>query len=514
MKTPFCRLAGFELFFLRLLGLVVGFRTHLPHLKTSPLAVALVAFILCSQLSRAEERLFYGLLHAHTYFSDGSGTPEDAYRTAKGNGVAFFAVTEHNHDAAEDLAEERRDGILISKNHALYTNAALVQITRQGQNVTVKSVKRAATDSAATGFLPIYGQEFSSISSGNHVNVLGVNEVITDTNGRYDLLFARLAALESQSPNSIVVQLNHPDVHSDLFYGGQKDEIRSKMYNDYGFDDYGESFATLVGAADKFVHLIEVLSGPKATVDIRFDSYRYDDHGNDYYFYLIQGFHISPSVGHDDHYLHWGNKSPARMGVYANAPLTRASLFEAIRLNRTFATEDSDLELKLSVNGNPMGSTLTLPTDSPLAFRVEVKDAGQADTTYEATLISGTVRPQTRQTLRKYVEQDGKRDTKAANQSGIVSFEGYLASGDPEFYYVLVEQSDGNRAWSAPVWINHGGTQPTTLFVWTSGNSNYYHKQGCVAADRILAGNVVQGVTPPAGRVLHDCKFPAADNDH
>jgi hypothetical protein len=374
-------------------------------------------------------------------------------------------------------------------------------------------VKKAASDAAANDFLPIYGQEFSSISSGNHVNVLGIDEVITDKNGRFDLLFSRLAALDAQAPNSIILQLNHPDVHADLFYEGQSAKERKKMYNDYGFDDFGENFANLVAAADKFVHLIEVLSGPQATKDTRFDSYRYEDHGNDYCFYLIQGFHISPSVGHDDHYRHWGNKSPARMGVYAES-LTKASLFEAIRLNRTFATEDSDLALKFSVNGNPMGSTLTLATDTPLAFRVEVKDGGQADTTYEATLISGTIHPQTRQTLRKYVEKDGKRDTKSANQAGIVSFEGHLVSGEPEFYYVLVEQSDGNRAWSAPVWINHGQGQAVSGFVWTSGNSSYYHKPGCVAAANIKAANLVQGLTPPSNRQLHDCKFQSGEGDH
>src|SRR5687768_3086144 len=138
-------------------------------MKTSLGLVAFVVFFLCNYFSVAAERVFYGLLHSHTFFSDGSGTPDEAYSAAKAH-VDFFAVTEHNHDEAEDGATvDRRDRILISKNHALYTNSSPVQITRLGQNLTVKSVRKAAADHSSSDFLPIYGQEFSSIGSGNHV---------------------------------------------------------------------------------------------------------------------------------------------------------------------------------------------------------------------------------------------------------------------------------------------------------------------------------------------------------
>ena len=42
--------------------------------------------------------VFFGNLHSHTSYSDGSGTPTDAYLHARDvAGLDFLAITEHNH---------------------------------------------------------------------------------------------------------------------------------------------------------------------------------------------------------------------------------------------------------------------------------------------------------------------------------------------------------------------------------------------------------------------------------
>jgi hypothetical protein len=45
-------------------------------------------------------KVYFGLMHAHTSFSDGEGTPDEAYTMAKEAGLDFFAITEHNHNQA------------------------------------------------------------------------------------------------------------------------------------------------------------------------------------------------------------------------------------------------------------------------------------------------------------------------------------------------------------------------------------------------------------------------------
>ena len=66
-------------------------------------------------------------LHLHTFFSDGQGTPEQAFQAAKAAGVDFFAVTPHNHAEAESNDPEREDNILIA---AAVTAALDAIITR------------------------------------------------------------------------------------------------------------------------------------------------------------------------------------------------------------------------------------------------------------------------------------------------------------------------------------------------------------------------------------------------
>ena len=493
--------------------------------KLLPAGIAcLLTFSFVANLQSAETlKIYYGLLHSHTSFSDGAGTPAEAFQKADERGVDFFAITEHNHDAAEDLAGNRRDGVLISKTPALYNSTSLVTYKRGTKTLTAKSVRQAARDATTTSFTAIHGQEFSSIGPGNHVNVLGIDNLITVPNGNFAALFASLATAPSSWP--IVIQLNHPNVYADLFSDTQDEKERKKMFNDYGFDDFGKDFATLVRGAGDYVRLIEIFSGPSATVDKKFTTHHYSPHhGNDYYYYLAQGFRLSPSVGHDDHHRHWGRKSPARMGIFAES-VSPQHLFEAMRLNRTFATEDTDMKVRFEANGKFMGSTVELAPDAAITFKVFVKDGESNDAGCEVDLISGIVEPQKQSTLRRLIEADHIRDTKTTGADGSVTFDGFVATVNPEFYYVIVKQEDGDRAWSAPIWITRpaptpavAATQPANaaaMFAWTTNNSKFYHKTDCVAVGSIRPENLATGPTPPANRELHACKpKTVVDNGH
>ena len=63
--------------------------------------------------------------------------------------------------------------------------------------------------------------------------------------------------------------------------------------------------------------------------------------------------------------------------------------------------------------------------------------------------------PQDGQSLEKWILDDGLTETFSFMGDGVLTFDEYLASGEPEFFFVGITQSDGDRAWSAPVWINH-----------------------------------------------------------
>ena len=155
-----------------------------------------------SSLFSQDLNLYYGLLHAHTLYSDGSGTPEQAFKMAKENGLDFFAVTSHNHEDAEFGANKknktpRQDGVLIANQPELYNSNGKITIRRKFKKVwdgpefeeTLRnqiSVMRAAREATTPGeFVAIPGQEFSAISKGNHINVLGIDELITVGKGDF-----------------------------------------------------------------------------------------------------------------------------------------------------------------------------------------------------------------------------------------------------------------------------------------------------------------------------------------
>ena len=63
---------------------------------TATLCIVFNCFI--ASVKAQEMEVYFGLLHSHTKFSDGLGTPNEAFTMAKEAGLDFMAVTEHNHD--------------------------------------------------------------------------------------------------------------------------------------------------------------------------------------------------------------------------------------------------------------------------------------------------------------------------------------------------------------------------------------------------------------------------------
>jgi hypothetical protein len=461
--------------------------------------------------------LYYGLLHAHTLFSDGSGTPEEAYQKAKAGGLNFFAVTEHNHSEAEmGVSADRKDGILIANNHALYNGNSTISldVTLQGNtsHMNVKSVKMAAEDATTSSFLALYGQEFSTISKGNHVNVLNAPEVIEIPKGEFKQLYDWI---DSTNDDNILVQMNHPYVNGDL-------HNQDADHNDYGIDEtaLGSGFGSFVANTDKYIQLIEILSGPAMAKTSDPDYHYGKSHEDDYFFYLKQGFHIAPSAGQDNHYKTWGTASGARMGVYATA-LTKAALTQAFRTYCTFVTEDKNMSVVLSINGSVMGSNISAATDQPLNLEIKVADTDDTSPSYTVEIYGSSIEPKSYAQAPHLDADEGRIDEVLLTGNGTATYN-LLSSGEPQFYYVKVTESDGDRAWSAPVWINapESGVTPgpgpspvvATIFYWTRNTSSQvYHLEGCSSVNTISPENLRSGTVPPDGRHQHACNVQVGD---
>lgn len=258
--------------------------------------------------------LYFGLLHAHTDLSDGTGTVEEAFAHASQvEGLDFFAVTDHSNSFDNDT----QGGISL-----------------EGTSV---STKWAAGKTAAAGvtdddFLGIFGYEMTwqegkhlgHISTFNTPGWESVNHSAYDNpSSALETYYKALATV----PGS-VSQFNHPG----SFYGNFEE-----------FGHYDRDY-------DDVIHLLEVGGEGAFTA---YDAYTKA---------LDAGWHVAPSTSQNNHNGLWGDADDKRTVVLAEA-LTEERLFEAIRSYRVYATEDRDLEIRYALDGAVMGSTISANGD-------------------------------------------------------------------------------------------------------------------------------------------------------
>lgn len=452
-----------------------------------------------SSASLARPRIFFGGLHAHTSYSDGLGKPADAFTRARDQGkMDFLAVTEHNHKEA-DGSGERKDGILIALQPDLYNGTDPASLISAARSFTVND-----------RFVALAAQEFSTISSGNHTNIFDVSEVIDVDNGDYASLYDNwLPAHPDSMGEAPLAQFNHPDFKADISNQSTKPKERE---NDYGYDDYNKDFGELLKHAEKNVSLIEMVSGPALTklgTDLPIKAG--NRHEKDYWFYLNKGFRLAPTANQDNHFLNWGTITRARTAVLANR-LTKADILHALKARHVYATEDDNLQVRFTVNGQQMGSLIRTPQPQDLTIEVEIADPDEPDAQYKIELFRDEVGGDM---------IDGATEESELEGDGTVSFSGQRFESGNVFFFIKVSQEGSNGreefAWTAPVWIEIGQPlppppeptpmpgatpEPAHSFV-HSRNSQVYHFANCADVARIKPENRVESDEPPEDKTLH-----------
>ncbi|MFA6941106.1 MAG: lamin tail domain-containing protein, partial [Clostridiaceae bacterium] len=204
---------------------------------------------------------YFGMIHSHTNYSDGQGTPEEAYAMARAN-ADFFAVTDHSNslDGEKDAALLNEDG---------------TEKDCMGISTEWKSLHDIADKYNEDGkFTAIAGYEMTwSGSTGGygHINTFNTTGFETRTHSTENL--KKYYEDISKLPNSIS-QLNHPGA----------------TFGD--FDDF--NYRT--DAIDNAVNLIEVGNGEgKVRSSGYFPSYNY------YTRALDKGWHVAPTNNQDNH---------------------------------------------------------------------------------------------------------------------------------------------------------------------------------------------------------------------
>lgn len=259
-------------------------------------------------------------------------------------------------------------------------------------------IGNVAHDTTVDGvFIGLRGFEWSHPSKG-HSNVYNSTTWVSHDVSGYDTLAGFYAWLAAQ-PN-VVAQFNHPAVPPGAF----------------------DNFAFNAAASDK-IALIEIGNNG----DDQYKTYE-----PQYRQALNQRWHVAPEIGSDHHGLVWGNDSLHRTGIIA-AALTTTNVLDALRARRVFATEDANLALALQSNGVWMGATITAtPT---INFTITARDPDPEPITLELYDNGALVA------------------TQAFSNSNVtwnIAATGYGS----HYYYVRATQSDGDIAYTAPIWTS------------------------------------------------------------
>lgn len=135
--------------------------------------------------------------------------------------------------------------------------------------------------------------------------------------------------------------------------------------------------------------------------------------------------------------------------------LTKAALLSAMRQRRVYATEDPNLRLVYRVNGELLGSRISATAvpapGTALTMSLEIADDDEPTTSYTVEVFSDQIGG----------PEAGIVRTQSVTGNGTHAISGVTYPGGAAYVYLRIRQADGNRAWTAPVWLEPlggGGT--------------------------------------------------------
>ncbi len=342
-----------------------------------------------TERSSEKYSIFFGQLHSHTNYSDGAGTCEDAFKHATGVGnLDFLAVTDHSNSL---------DG---ADSCDLGTNTA-------GEWTEGHELADKYTSDTFTG---IFGYEMTWSNGLGHINTFNTPGFQSRTQKDYSTYSTALQnyyeKLKTQ-PDSIS-QFNHPGTT---------------------FGDFSD-FAHYDEEIDKLITLIEVGNGEGAIGSSGyFPSYEY------YTRALDKGWHVAPTNNQDNHKGNWGDSNTARSVVLTD-DLSREGIYDAMRNYRVYATEDNDLSIYYTLNGNVMGTILGKgDVGETVNLKVELDDPTDNRMGKVEVIVNGglSVASKTVTSASETVE--------------------FAIPSSYSYYYIKVTQEDGDIAVTAPVWV-------------------------------------------------------------
>jgi hypothetical protein len=331
---------------------------------------------------------YFGDLHSHTGFSDGKQTPEEAYKHAKqGMKADFLAITDHTSSISE---KEWFD-----------------------------TIKAAETYNEDGRFLAI------PLYEGHYHLKQDVEENRVIMNGNEAIGFNTLEKPYSinESDNSFSMIKQYDRAVGMFPHPGEASGDSNLIWNAY--DEYRQ----ISPIAREIMRLAEVRNETSAYNSL---------HEASYTLALDHGWYMSPTANSDNHNEGWTTSYNFRT-VILSPSLTRQHLYEAIKDNRVYATEDNNLKLEFYVNNSIMGSKLSDKLNENFNIKVKVNEPDQYDSEAKISKL---------EIISDYGKTIYSKDLYGYDIEENIS----LRNKTARYFFVRVTKKDGKRAWSSPVW--------------------------------------------------------------
>ncbi|WP_075074266.1 Ig-like domain-containing protein [Longilinea arvoryzae] len=252
-------------------------------------------------------QVYFGDLHNHTSYSDGSGTPTQALAAGKAAGFDFMAISDHSY-AIDDTEWANTLQAVNDATTSDFVGLRGFEYTQGAEgHINVWNSERHATRTSVAGCT--YCDYTPNLEAGQTVT------------GFYPWLVASTTTALDEA--GMVMQFNHPGWIN---------------FNDWRYHP------ELSGIA----RLEEVGNGSST-------SYVFSE--NEYIRSLDYGWKLGATNNADTHSPNWGVNTDHRTGVLMTE-LTKAALLDALNQRRTFATEDKNFNLTMKANGAWMGSEI------------------------------------------------------------------------------------------------------------------------------------------------------------
>ncbi len=360
----------------------------------------LLVLLCLHTIVHAQYNFYFGTLHAHSAYSDGNKdsitslmtTPFEDFEYAKLSlNMNFLGISDHNHiDAGMRLLNYQ------------------------------KGIQQANLTTVNGSFVSLYGMEWGEIATGGHVLIYGFDSLIGWDTNNYEVFNA-----QSDYTGLFAKIANHPGAFAYLAHPTTSD------FN-------GLYTATYNPVSDKAIIGSPFRSGPAFSTNFTYSNPSTGNYLNRFYDGLKKGYHLGIGLDHDTHYSVFGRSQEGRTVALATS-LTQASILDAFRNRRFYASDDWNAKVNFTIQSFPLGSIATGFGNPNISISVVDPD-GEAIS--DISIFCG-------------VPGSGITPALLTSVAGSLNLnytDVLLKDSSTRYYFARIQQGDGDQIYTSPIW--------------------------------------------------------------